>query len=116
MRWIGSLTWIGRVGQLGSDLPGRAALLYSHPGCRCTLAGLWRCVYWPRFFTGHAVGLAAGDGGGGGDGAARFQGGSGPVSMACFLGMARLLRRRGGGPAGGCGFKDMARLEKIVVI
>ena len=107
MRWIGSLTWIGRVGQLGSDLPGRAALLYSHPGCRCTLAV---GVYWSRFFTGHAVGLAAGDGGGDGDGAGRCQGGGGPVSMA------RLRRCRGGGPAGGCGFKDMARLERIVVI
>lgn len=73
-------------------------------------------MYWSRFFTGHAVGLAAGDGGGDGDGAGRCQGGGGPVSLACFLGMARLLRCRGGGPAGGCGFKDMARLERIVVI
>jgi hypothetical protein len=30
--------------------------------------------------------------------------------------MARWLRCRGGGPAGGCGFKDMARSERIVVI
>ena len=79
-------------------------------------------MYWSRFFTGHAVGLAAGDGGGDGDGTGRCQGGGGPagggpVSMACFLGMACLLRcRGGGGPAGGCGFKDMARLERIVVI
>ena len=73
-------------------------------------------MYWSRFFTGHAVGLAAGDGGDDGDGAGRCQGGGGPVSLACFLGMARLLRCRGGGPAGGCGFKDMARLERIVVI